>query len=199
MRRGRPALSEDDIAAARARIADVAERLFREEGFAAVSMRRLAQEAGCAPMTLYNYFASKADILRGIWLRFLEELFDDLERRHSDDPAERLVLISQAYVSYWLDHPDRYRMFFMSEGVTQEDVGAFVGTPGVLSRYALFDEALAAAGPSPRRKLLFEALVCGLNGVAQAHITASARDWEDGEALAAAIAGAIWAQACADA
>ena len=85
--RGRPAQSERQIAEMRARITGCALRLFEEEGFAAVSMRRIATEAGCTVMTVYKYFERKIDILRELWAQVFEELFDVLERRaaqHTD-------------------------------------------------------------------------------------------------------------------
>lgn len=197
-RRGRPGLSASDLAAGRARIARVAEHLFREEGFGAVSMRRLAQAAGCAPMTLYAYFDSKADILARIWATFLSELFDDLEQLAgaTADPTVRLVALSRRYVRYWLDHPDRYRMVFMTEGVTQSDVGAFVGEGDILARYRLFSDSLSAAGADPARlKLSYDALMSALIGVAHNHVTITAYPWEDAERLAEALALAILASA----
>ncbi|MFM9862595.1 MAG: TetR family transcriptional regulator, partial [Micropepsaceae bacterium] len=67
MPRGRPPLSSDQVDMMRKRIADAARRLFRDEGFEAVSMRRLATEAGCTPMSLYTYFDGKIDVLRSVW------------------------------------------------------------------------------------------------------------------------------------
>ena len=176
----------------------MAERLFRTEGFAAVSMRRLAQEAGCAPMTLYAYFESKADILGLIWEGFLTGLFDDLDSRAREisAPRARLAAISRAYVSYWLVHPDRYRMVFMTEGVTQAQVGAFVGGGDILDRYQLFADTLAAAGVAPSRlKFANDALLSALIGVAHNQITVAAYAWAPGEELAEMLAGAILAEA----
>lgn len=176
----------------------MAETLFQAEGFAAVSMRRLAREAGCAPMTLYAYFESKADILSLIWAGFMGELFDALDRqaRSIPDPRARLGTLSRAYVRYWLDHPDRYRMVFMTEGVTQAQEGAFVGGGDILARYRLFADTLSAAGVAPARlKLANDALLSGLIGVAHNHITITAYPWASGEDLAETLSQAILNQA----
>jgi AcrR family transcriptional regulator len=52
----RPRLTREQIAAAAFAIAD-------REGFAAVSMRRIAQELGAGTMTLYHYVRTKDDLL----------------------------------------------------------------------------------------------------------------------------------------
>ena len=50
----------------RERILQVALRLADDEGIAALSMRKLAQELGVKAMSLYNHVANKDDILDGI-------------------------------------------------------------------------------------------------------------------------------------
>jgi AcrR family transcriptional regulator len=52
----RPRLNREQITAAALRIAD-------SEGFESVTMKRIADELGCATMTLYYYVRTKADIV----------------------------------------------------------------------------------------------------------------------------------------
>ena len=63
---GRPPRSESDIVEFRSKIAKHALAIYRSEGFGAFSMRRLAKEVGCAPMTIYAHFEGKQDILTDI-------------------------------------------------------------------------------------------------------------------------------------
>lgn len=191
--RGRPILSQADLAAGRDRIAKVAEALFRQEGVAGVSMRRLAQAAGCAPMTLYAYFDGKPAILQRLWRGFFDELFADLADRAAGltEPHARLLEISRGYVRYWLDHPDRYRIAFMAEEVTPGEVEGFV-SGGVLDQYSLFFTALEPFEPdAAARKALYETLVCGLQGIAHNLVTVQGYDWERGERLAGLLASAL--------
>ncbi len=191
---GRPCLTAEEIAGERSRIASLAATLFHEEGYGSVSMRRVAAEAGCAPMTLYAYFSSKADILAQIWGRFFVELFADLNRtaRRIPDPVRRVKAVSRRYVDYWLTHPERYRMVFMTEGVTQPEVGAFIGESEVPAHYALFANMLRDAGvEEARQKIMSETLICAINGIAHSHITMSDYRWEPAERLVDAITSAI--------
>ncbi len=187
-RRGRPSLTTTDVAAQKARIAAVAERLFRDEGYQAISMRRLASEAGCAPMTLYAYFPSKAAILQTLWSAVFDELFDGLERQAAaiGDAKERLRAIARAYAAYWIENPDRYRMVYMTEGVAPEEVGAFVEQSGAAQRFDLFFRTVAEADRSLSEaavKARTEVLVSALLGIAYNHITTSAYPWEPARAL----------------
>lgn len=178
--RGRPALTEAQRRAARAQIVSAASDLFRREGFQAISMRRLADAAGCAPMTLYAYFPAKADILREIWSDHLVALFRDLRGRIAriSAPEARLRVLATGYVAYWLDNPDTYRMVFMTEGVTQADVEGFV-SGGAAAHYALFTETIASAvggGPAALKERS-DFLVCGLHGLAHNIITIGGYRW----------------------
>jgi AcrR family transcriptional regulator len=197
-RRGRPALTEQEKEEARARIVRAAADLFKHEGYRAISMRRLASDVGCAPMTLYAYFPAKADILSYIWAQVFEVLFEDLAHVAAArrEPARRVHAIAQAYVAYWLNNPDTYRMVFMTDGVTQPEVGAFVADTGAAARYALFTDTLQAALPSARRadlKLRTDALVCGLNGIAHNSITIGGYPWAPAKRLVEVIVNGVMA------
>ncbi len=186
--RGRPARSAEQIADMRAHIAAAALKLFQAEGFEAVSMRRLAQEAGCTPMTLYKYYESKIDILRFLWAEVFAELFYDLGERVSQepDPVARLTLIAHGYVSYWLEHREHYFMVFMSGGISQADVTGFVSDSATLARFDLLRDSLQAALGTPEPEVLrvkSELLLCMLNGIAHNLITIPGYDWSAPEAL----------------
>lgn len=197
--RGRPARSKQQIDDRRAHIAACALKLFREEGYAAISMRRLAEEAGCTVMTLYQYYKRRIDILRDLWAQVFEELFDaldDIAARESNAVA-RLNAIALGYVEFWLERRDRYFMVFMSSGVTQSDVSVFVRQDAAMSRFAIFRDCLAkaAAGASASELTLkAQVLLCVLNGIAHNLITISAYPWPKPKKLVrSAISGLLGA------
>ena len=183
--RGRPARSSKQIADMRAHISACALRLFEDEGYAAISMRRLAQEAGCTAMTLYKYFDNKIDILRSLWADVFAELFDELERvaAQEDEPVARLNAIATGYVSYWLEHREHYFMVFMSGGISQADVVGFVSDNVSLARFEMLrtnlDLALGSGADAEELRLKAELLVCMLNGIAHNLITISGHPWSD--------------------
>lgn len=181
--RGRPALSASQVADMRSHISGCALKLFQEFGYGAVSMRRLAEEAGCTPMTIYRYFEGKIDILRALWAEVFAELFDGLDRiaAAEADPIERLNAVALGYVAYWQDHREHYFMVFMSSGITDADVSLFVGGEPVVGRFNLFRECLAGAlgpGTAPEEiELKGQLLLCILNGIGQNLMTISAYPW----------------------
>ena len=67
--------SEDSLT--RSQLLDAAERLMREQGYAAVTSRRVATEAGLKPQLVHYYF------------RTMDELFVALFRRRAEENIER--------------------------------------------------------------------------------------------------------------
>lgn len=197
--RGRPARSSEQIEETRAHIAACALRLFQAEGFEAVSMRRLAQEAGCSPKTLYQYYDRKIDVLRDLWAEVFVELFDALDAVSAREtrPLLRLDAVAFAYVEFWLKRRDRYFLVFMSSGVTQDDVSVFVADDPVLARFGLIRSCLAAAlgeGARPAAiDLKNQVLLCALNGVTHNLITISAYPWAAPKKLVAAVVKGVLA------
>lgn len=93
----------------RASLLDVAAQLLAAEGPAALTMRRIATEAGCSTMVLYKHFGSKEAIAAALYLEGFARL-----KRHLDavpqnpDPAEHLAALGRAYRENALAEPNFY-------------------------------------------------------------------------------------------
>ncbi|WP_372576573.1 TetR/AcrR family transcriptional regulator [Ruegeria hyattellae] len=197
-KRGRPALSEDEFSGRRAEIAAVALQLFKEEGFASVSMRRLGKEVGLTPMALYRYFPSKLEILSILWSYILGEAFNDVAIAVYlvQGPEDKLRSASNAYVGYWFRSVEHYQLVFMNSGITNTDVTSFVSQGSVVDAYEVFFENMAQALKLPRSheqvKTSTDSLVCHLHGIMHSLITMQGYDWTARESLVElAVANAI--------
>jgi AcrR family transcriptional regulator len=104
----------------REEIIEVAAELFAAEGYASVSMRKIAQRIGYTPMSIYLHFKDKADLLDCI----CEEAFADLSRRFErvdaeiGDPGERLKAGMRTFVDFAMQNPSYYRAIFIRRGET---------------------------------------------------------------------------------
>jgi AcrR family transcriptional regulator len=90
-------LGRDEIASAALALAD-------REGFAAVSMRRLARELGAGTMSLYHYLRTKDDLLALMDDAVMGELLappDEL----ANDWREALTAIARRTRAAWARHP----------------------------------------------------------------------------------------------
>ncbi|MFP4895639.1 TetR/AcrR family transcriptional regulator [Paraburkholderia sp. EG304] len=102
--------------ALRERILDAARRIVVREGFAALSMRKIADAIEYSPATLYLHFASRDDIARALCEEgYAQLLASFVPRVHIADPAERLKALGRAYVAFGVEHPETYRLIFMED------------------------------------------------------------------------------------
>lgn len=110
----RAPLTDDEIAAFRARAVDVAMRLFAEQGYHGVTLRTIATELGVSPMTPYRYFSGKDDIVESVRGLAYERMADASAAAVDgvDDPRERLVALGHGLVGFALDQPHAYRHMF---------------------------------------------------------------------------------------
>lgn len=86
---------ERRIAARREQILDAAAKVFAEKGFHAATTREIADAADVSEGTIYNYFASKEDLLFGIMGRLVElASFDEmLDQSLFTEPGDFLVAL----------------------------------------------------------------------------------------------------------
>lgn len=179
---GRPPRSEMDILEYRSKIGKQALEIYREEGFGAVSMRRLAKEVGCAPMTIYAHFEGKTDILRYLWADVLAEMADEIRKRLKSivAPIERLQTAAQTFVAYWIDHPDHFWLVFMLNDVTRADVSTFVMDDKTLAHFMLFSVLVQEVFPDDINvKVRTDTLISGMIGIALCMNTIRDYPWAD--------------------
>lgn len=183
---GRPPRSEKDILEYRSKIGKHALAIYRAEGFEAVSMRRLAREVGCAPMTIYAHFEGKTDILRYLWADVLADMSVEIQKKLKSvvSPTERLQSAAQTFVAYWVDHPDHFRLVFMSNDVTRADVSTFVMDESTLAHFLVFSILIQEVLPDEHDvRVRADTLVSGMIGIALCMNTIPDYPWAEATAM----------------
>src|ERR1700733_7335621 len=106
-------LSRADIDDFRARLCDVAEKLFAAHGPEAVTMRELADGLHVSSMTPYRYFKDKDAILAAVRTRAFNRFAAAMEsERMRSAPQNAKARPANAYLDFALAHPAAYRMMF---------------------------------------------------------------------------------------
>jgi len=72
----------------RSELIAAAHKLVQDEGYGALTIRKLAKRAGMAPMSVYSYFSDKQEILYALAEDAFEALAQRIERNRPDDPLE---------------------------------------------------------------------------------------------------------------
>jgi len=128
-------MSEDGAAPAgrrgraRQQLLEAAARRFYADGVAATGIDTITAEAGVAKMSLYNNFASKADLVRA-YLEARHEEWLGLYRRRLDQadvPREGVLAVCDAYA----DHAEQaYEHGFRGCGLLNAAAELPAGDPG---------------------------------------------------------------------
>ncbi|MEO1066374.1 MAG: TetR/AcrR family transcriptional regulator [Pseudomonadota bacterium] len=88
-------------------------RLFAERGYAAVSMRAIAEDVGIQVGALYNHFSTKQDVLVQVLLVHMRDLIEKWETIYdaNGQPQDVLEKLVRFHVRY---HMDRHNEVFIS-------------------------------------------------------------------------------------
>jgi AcrR family transcriptional regulator len=101
----------------RATLLDTTLRLIEAEGIGAVSLRRVAREAGVSSGAPYHHFADRADLLAALSARGYELLAADLAeaRTGTGSPVRALTRLMCGYVGFARREPGYFRLMFRPE------------------------------------------------------------------------------------
>jgi AcrR family transcriptional regulator len=130
----------------REEILAAAERLLIETGDeGAVSIRAIAEAAGVTPPSIYLHFADKTDLLGAVCEARFQEFDRYLEAAAAgfEDPLDALWARGRAYVRFGLDHPEHYRILFMTRPGPRAERQDPSGLPGLTAFSHLVEEVAA--------------------------------------------------------
>jgi AcrR family transcriptional regulator len=99
----------------RRKILDAASELFVEEGFANVSMRRIAEKIEYAPSTIYLYFEDKHALTAAICYETFEKLNERIDAITARPlpGIEKLRRCLLEYIRFGISHPNHYTVAFL--------------------------------------------------------------------------------------
>lgn len=91
--------------------------LIEAEGIGAVSLRRVARDAGVSPGAPYHHFADRSALLAAIAVRGYELLVAQLQQARQQAPtaARALGALVETYVGFARDHPAHLQLMLRPE------------------------------------------------------------------------------------
>ncbi len=95
-------------------ILDASMRLFVEEGYESVTIRKIAERIEYSPATIYLYFRDRDEILFALHTIAFERLYQaQSAAREIADPMLRLRKHGELYVMFGFEHPELYDLMFI--------------------------------------------------------------------------------------
>jgi AcrR family transcriptional regulator len=141
----RRARTPQDKAQVKAAFIATGRRLVTSEGLAAVSLRRVATEAGYAPGTIYQYFHDQQDLFFQIRAEDMQAATVSFRRliARTPDAAARVKKLFIGTADYWLAHMDDFMVIFAPPGERAAADG-FAKSDAVRDILALYYETVDA-------------------------------------------------------
>jgi AcrR family transcriptional regulator len=98
----------------RASILDAARELFVDQGYDAVTMRKIAEKIEYSPTAIYQYFTDKESLVRELCTNDFVSLAVTFGRLATvADPIERVRQMGEEYICFARSNPNQYRFMFM--------------------------------------------------------------------------------------
>ena len=140
-------------------ILQAARTIAGEEGWQAVTIRRVADSVEYSPPTIYEHFASKDAMLLELMRAGFASLLEAMQRvsAHAPNPEARVLALAQAYWDFAWEHPEMYQVMhglggvpFCSDSKVPLPEGALAEADGV---YTFTLDALRDVAPPGMNEL----------------------------------------------
>jgi len=116
------------VEAVRERILNEALAIINTEGYANLSMRKLARRLGFTAKTIYNYYSNKDELYLMVLIKGFSDLVQEFRAvcQSSADPLEKLSAAMHAYVRWGIGNKHYYNIMFSMDTPKYRD---YRGTP----------------------------------------------------------------------
>mgnify|MGYP002380833888 FL=1 len=169
---------ERERVALQKKIIDKGREILVNEGLAALTMRRLADEIEYTPGALYAHFADKDALVRAIcqtdYVAFTRHFQSE---QAAADPPARLRALAKLYARFALEHPEQYKTLFVMDAVPNLKEGLPEHDKPEEDAYSALERAVADAirqGYFPafagRSHLVAQSLWAAMHGVVSIEI-----------------------------
>lgn len=107
---------------------NAARRIVLSEGYESVTVRRIAEAAGCTYPLLYYYFNDMNALFWQLRLDMIDEMIVELTpvSEQSDEPTMELKQIFASYAMYYFKHPNIFRFFYFYPFIRPENGNEFI-------------------------------------------------------------------------
>ena len=93
-------------------VLNAAETIVIEEGFHALTVRKVAMEIGYTVGSIYMVFANMDDLIMHIKAKTLDELADQLRQAKGHSVEQHIQALADCYLAFAHQHFNRWRMIF---------------------------------------------------------------------------------------
>ncbi len=170
----------------RSKIIETARDLMVNEGYEAVTMRRVAKGISYTATTLYNHFKDKEELVRSI----MDSDFQTLRRSFDTvaavtDPIERLRALTDVYITFAISHTSAYKFMFLMQHPPRDPAESAIehGNPDEDAYAFLLTTVTAGIADGRFREdftdpdFLAQMIWAGVHGIVTIHLIKATDPW----------------------
>jgi len=101
-------------------IMDAAETIITEQGYSALTVRKIAMKIGYTVGSIYMIFDNMADLTDHIKTKTLDSLTEQLQQVPAGSPEQAIAALSRSYVKFACQNFNCWRMIFAGEAECPE-------------------------------------------------------------------------------
>jgi len=150
-------------------VLDAAETIIINEGYSALTVRKIATEIGYTVGSIYMVFASMADLVTHIKADTVDELIGQLQQVPDCMPERHIAELSKAYLKFADLNFNRWSMIFVQDAETPEWYQQKINL--IYSQIEAQFAQLAPGCTTQQHKLAARALWSGVHGICTLSLT----------------------------
>lgn len=117
-----------DIKNTRSTILTAALEILIAEGYASLSMRKIANKIGMSATNIYNYFENKDEVYVYLLIDGFEQLYDEVynSSKNSKTPKDKLIQVVKAIINFGINNQNYYELMLSVHAPKCSD---YIGLP----------------------------------------------------------------------
>lgn len=118
----------EEVTTIRNNILSVALDILMAEGYASLSMRKIATRLGMSATNIYNYYENKDEVYLYLLIKGFELLYNDvyIASKFADNPKEKLIQVIKAIINFGITNPNYYELMLSVHAPKCSD---YIGKP----------------------------------------------------------------------
>ena len=150
-------------------VLDAAETIIINDGYSALTVRKIAMDIGYTVGSVYMVFANMADLVMHIKANTVDDLTGQLQQVQDSPPEQQLAELAKAYLHFASQNFNRWILIYMPEAETPEWYQQKIN--GVFSLIEAQFAQLAPDRSAQQRKQAARALWSGVHGICTLSLT----------------------------
>lgn len=161
--------NEHSLDEIREMVLDAAETIVINEGYSALTVRRIAMEIGYTVASIYMVFTNMADLAVHIKANTVDDLAEQLQQVPDGVPAQHIAGLAKAYLKFADRNFNRWRMVFAQDTENPEWYQEKIDR--IFSRVEAQFARLAPSCSTQQSKQAARALWSGVHGICTLSLT----------------------------